>query len=31
MLSNNGLGRAVVLDPNGLIIGYVTLHDLKQS
>jgi Zn-dependent protease/CBS domain-containing protein len=31
ILSSNGLGRAVVLDSNGLIIGYVTLQDLKQG
>jgi Zn-dependent protease/predicted transcriptional regulator len=28
LLSTNGLGRAVVLDSNGLIVGYVSLKDL---
>jgi len=28
-LVNNGLGRAVVLDSNGLIVGYVSLRDLS--
>jgi CBS domain-containing protein len=30
-LKANGLGRAVVLDSNGLIIGYVSLRDLLRS
>jgi Zn-dependent protease/CBS domain-containing protein len=30
-LSKNGLGRAVVLDGNGKIVGYVTLHDIKKG
>jgi predicted transcriptional regulator len=29
MLAANGLGRAVVLDSNGLIVGYVSLRDIK--
>jgi Zn-dependent protease len=28
LLSTNGLGRAVVLDSNGLIVGYVSLKDV---
>ena len=28
LLSTNGLGRAVVLDSSGLIVGYVSLKDL---
>jgi len=31
MLTHNGLGRAVVLDSNGLIVGYVSLKDLSKS
>lgn len=31
VLSNNALGRAVVLDPNGLIVGYVSLRDLNKA
>jgi Zn-dependent protease/CBS domain-containing protein len=31
ILSNNELGRAVVLDSNGLIVGYVSLHDVGKS
>jgi Zn-dependent protease/predicted transcriptional regulator len=31
VLSTNGLGRAVVLDSNGLIVGYVSLKDVAQS
>ena len=29
MLTTNGLGRAVVLDSNGFIVGYVSLRDIK--
>jgi hypothetical protein len=29
LLSGNGLGRAVVLNPSGLIVGYVSLQDVK--
>jgi Zn-dependent protease/predicted transcriptional regulator len=31
ILSNNGLGRAVVLDVNGLIVGYVSLRDVSRA
>lgn len=31
MLSNNRLGRAVVLDSNGLIVGYVSLRDVSKA
>jgi CBS domain-containing protein len=31
MLSNNGLGHAVVLDSNGLIVGYLSLRDLSKA
>jgi len=31
MLAANGLGRAVVLDSNGLIVGYVSLRDVSKS
>ena len=31
MLSNNRLGRAVVLDSNGLIVGYVSLRDVGKA
>jgi len=31
MLANNGLGRAVVLDSNGLIVGYVSLRDVNKT
>ena len=31
LLSSNGLGRAVVLDSNGLIVGYVSLRDVSKS
>ena len=31
MLSTNGLGRAVVLDSNGLIVGYVSLRDVNKA
>jgi Zn-dependent protease len=31
MLTNNGLGRAVVLDSNGYIVGYVSLRDIKNG
>jgi Zn-dependent protease/predicted transcriptional regulator len=30
MLAANGLGRAVVLDSNGLIVGYVSLRDVSK-
>jgi Zn-dependent protease/CBS domain-containing protein len=30
ILSTNGLGRAVVLDSNGLIVGYVSLRDVSR-
>jgi Zn-dependent protease/predicted transcriptional regulator len=30
ILSNNRLGRAVVLDSNGLIVGYVSMHDVSK-
>ncbi|PYT05114.1 MAG: hypothetical protein DMF60_12970 [Acidobacteria bacterium] len=31
MLSNNRLGRAIVLDSNGLIVGYVSLRDVSKA
>ena len=31
MLSNNRLGRAIVLDSNGLILGYVSLRDVSRT
>jgi Zn-dependent protease/CBS domain-containing protein len=31
ILSTNGLGRAVVLDSNGLIVGYVSLRDVGRA
>jgi Zn-dependent protease/predicted transcriptional regulator len=31
MLSNNRLGRAIVLDSNGLIVGYVSLRDVSKT
>ena len=31
MLSNNKLGRAVVIDASGLIVGYLSLSDLKAA
>jgi Zn-dependent protease/CBS domain-containing protein len=31
LLSSNGLGRAVVIDTNGLIVGYVTLSDVDKE
>jgi len=31
LLSTNGLGRAVVLDSNGLIVGYVSLKDMAPA
>jgi Zn-dependent protease/predicted transcriptional regulator len=31
LLSTNGLGRAVVLDSHGLIVGYVSLKDVAQG
>jgi predicted transcriptional regulator len=31
ILTNNGLGRAVVLDSNGYIVGYVSLRDIKTG
>jgi len=30
ILTNNGLGHAVVLDSNGLIVGYVSLRDVSR-
>ena len=30
VLSSNGLGRAVVLDSNGFIVGYVSQHDINK-
>jgi len=30
ILLNNGLGHAVVLDSNGLIVGYVSLRDVSK-
>ena len=30
ILSTNGLGRAVVLDSNGFIVGYVSQHDMNK-
>ena len=30
ILSNNGLGHAVVLDSNGLIVGYLSLRDVGK-
>jgi Zn-dependent protease/predicted transcriptional regulator len=31
MLANNRLGRAVVLDSNGFIVGYVSLRDVSKA
>ena len=31
MLANNGLGRAIVLDSNGFIVGYVSLRDVSKA
>jgi Zn-dependent protease/predicted transcriptional regulator len=31
MLSSNGLGRAIVLDRDGLIVGYVSLRDVSKG
>jgi Zn-dependent protease/CBS domain-containing protein len=31
ILSNNEVGRAVVLDSNGLIVGYVSLRDVSKT
>ena len=31
ILSRNGLGRAVVLDSNGLIVGYVSIRDVSRA
>ena len=31
ILSTNGLGRAVVLDSNGLIVGYVSMRDVSRA
>ena len=28
--SENGIGRAIVLDVNGFIVGYVSLNDLGK-
>lgn len=30
VLSSNGMGRAVVLDSNGFIVGYVSLRDINK-
>jgi Zn-dependent protease/predicted transcriptional regulator len=30
-LASNGLGRAVVLDSNGLIVGYVSMRDINKG
>ena len=30
LLQTNGIGRAIVLDLNGYIVGYVSLNDLRQ-
>ena len=30
-LASNGLGRAVVLDSNGLIVGYVSMRDISKG
>ncbi len=31
VLSSNGLGRAVVLDANGFIVGYVSQGDINKA
>ena len=31
MLASNGLGRAIVLDSNGFIVGYVSLRDVSKA
>jgi Zn-dependent protease/predicted transcriptional regulator len=31
VLSSNGLGRAVVLDSNGFIVGYVSMRDINKK
>jgi Zn-dependent protease/predicted transcriptional regulator len=31
VISNNGLGRAVVLDSNGFIVGYVSMRDIDKK
>ena len=31
LLRSNGLGRAIVLDGNGFIVGYVSLNDLHNN
>ena len=31
MLATNGLGRAIVLDSNGFIVGYVSLRDVSKA
>ena len=31
ILSSNGLGRAVVLDSNGFIVGYVSMRDINMK
>ena len=31
LLKSNGMGRAIVLDANGFIVGYVSLNDLAAS
>ncbi|HET8676943.1 MAG TPA: CBS domain-containing protein, partial [Blastocatellia bacterium] len=30
LMSGNGIGRAVVIDSNGLIVGYLTLSDVSK-
>ena len=30
LLKSNGIGRAIVLDVNGFIVGYVSLNDLGR-
>jgi CBS domain-containing protein len=31
LLKSNGMGRAIVLDANGYIVGYVSLNDLAAA
>jgi CBS domain-containing protein len=31
MLTGNGLGRAVVIDSNGLVVGFVSLRDVGRA
>jgi CBS domain-containing protein len=30
LMSKNGMGRAVVIDSNGIIVGYLTLNDIAR-